>query len=74
LTIPAFETSDGQFYKFQTITYVPIETRALDLSLLSQEEIDWLNAYHKDVFERLSKRVDGELLAYLEEVTKPIQK
>lgn len=74
LTVPAFETSDGQFYKFQTITYVPIETRALDLSLLSQEEIDWLNAYHKDVYERLSKRVDGELLAYLEEVTKPIQK
>jgi len=74
LTIPAFETSDGQFYKFQTITYVPIETRALDLSLLNQEEIDWLNAYHKDVYERLSKRVDGELLAYLKEVTKPIQK
>jgi Xaa-Pro aminopeptidase len=46
----------------------------LDLSLLSQEEIDWLNAYHKDVYERLSKRVDGELLAYLEEVTKPIEK
>lgn len=74
LTVPAFKTTDGQFYKFETITYVPIETKALDLSLLSDEEIKWLNDYHKEVYDRLSKHVDGELLKVLKDKTRPIHR
>lgn len=74
LCVPAFETSDGTFYKFETITFVPIDTKALDLSLLSDSEIAWLNAYHKEVYDRLSKRVGGDLLAYLKEATKPVSR
>lgn len=71
----AFETSDGVFYKFETITYVPIETRCLDLSLMSDEEITWLNNYHQMVYETLSKLTkDKALLDYLKEKTKPIKK
>lgn len=74
LCVPAFETSDGTFYKFETITFVPIDTKALDLSLLSDSEIAWLNAYHQEVYDRLSKRVGGDLLAYLKEATKPVSR
>ena len=70
----AFETPDGEFFRFKTITYAPIETSCLDLTLLSQEEIDWLNEYHKDVYERLSKRADAELNEYLKRKTAPISK
>lgn len=71
----AFETSDGCFYKFETITYAPIDTKGLDLNLLTDAEIEWLNDYHKDVYNRLSKHIDDkDLLEFLKEKTKPLQK
>jgi len=73
--VPAFETSDGKFFKFETITYVPIETRGLDLDLLTEGEVERLNEYHKDVYNRLSKLTkDVKLLAFLKEKTRPIRK
>jgi Xaa-Pro aminopeptidase len=74
LCIPAFETSMGVFYKFDTITCVPIDTRALDLSIMNKEEIDWLNNYHSWVYKELSPffKDNLDLLNYLKEVTKAI--
>ena len=72
LCVPDVSNADGNFYRFETITYVPFETKALDLSLLTDEEIAWLNAYHQLVYEKLSPWVDGEMLAFLTEKTKPI--
>ncbi len=72
LTVPAFTVGTDQFYRFETITYVPIETKALDLSLLSDEEIKWLNDYHKEVYEHLAPLVSGKLLEVLKEKTAPI--
>ena len=71
----AFETVDGTFYKFETITYVPMETACLDLTIMSDEEIEWLNNYHKLVCQKLSPLInDKELLDYLKFKTKPIKK
>ncbi|HZJ82535.1 MAG TPA: aminopeptidase P family protein, partial [Clostridia bacterium] len=36
----------GQFYRFDMLTYCPIDIRAIDTSLLRQDEIDWVNNYH----------------------------
>ena len=74
LTVPAFETPDGVFYKFVTITYVPIDTKALDLSIMTDEEIAWLNEYHQEVYDRLSKFVDGKLKDVLTEKTRPVHR
>ncbi len=74
LTVLDRTTPDGTFYRFETITYVPIDTRPLDLSIMSQEEIDWLNQYHQIVFDKLSPLVEGELLEFLKEKTKPVSK
>ena len=75
LCVPAFTTNDGKFYKFETITYVPIDTKCLDLTIMSDEEIKWLNDYHKLVNEKLTPLIDNqELKDYLDELTKEIHR
>lgn len=75
LCVRAFSTSDGNFFKFETITYVPIETKCLDLSIMSDEEVDWLNNYHKLVFSKLSPLIkDNDLLEFVKSKTKEIHK
>ena len=75
LCVKAFSTSDGNFFKFETITYVPIETKCLDLSIMSDEEVDWLNNYHKLVFSKLSPLIrNNDLLEFLKSKTKEIHK
>ena len=75
LCVPAFTTSDGKFYKFETITYVPVDTKCLDLTIMSDEEIKWLNDYHKLVNEKLTPLIDNqELKDYLDELTKEIHR
>lgn len=71
----AFETSEGVFYSFETITYVPISTRCLDLDMMSDEEIEWLNSYHSLVKEKLSPLTsDKHLLEVIDELTKPVSR
>lgn len=65
-------TESGQFMKFRTISYCPIDLEAVDGSLMDQREIKWLNDYHQMVFEKLSPHVDENLKAYLKTVTKAI--
>jgi len=59
----------GQFMKFETLTLCPIDLEAIEVSLLTIEEKNWLNNYHKTVFEKLSKFLQGEELEYLRKAT-----
>ncbi len=59
-------TEFGEFMAFETLTLCPIDTRAIDRTLLRADEIDWLNRYHATVRERLSPHVTGAALAWLE--------
>ncbi len=74
LVVPAFETDDGIFYKFETITYCPYDRRGIDMTMLTDEEISWVNNYHKMVFEKLAVycKGDSELLAYLSKQCAPL--
>ncbi len=67
LVVPAFETDDGIFYQFETITYCPYDRRGIDLTMLNEDELSWLNNYHNMVFQKLAPYCtgDSELLAYL---------
>ncbi len=65
-------TEDGVFYQFENLTYFPIDTTPIDLSLLSQEEIQWLNEYHETVYKQLSPHLEGEALEWLKVHTKAI--
>ncbi len=75
LTVPAgpeVSTEFGEFLEFETLTLCPIDARCLDLSLLRADEIEWLDAYHRVVRERLSPLVMGDALAWLERRTAPL--
>ncbi|WP_252723301.1 M24 family metallopeptidase [Treponema pedis] len=72
VTVPFMKTGDGDFYRFKTITLCPIDTRPIIKNLLSSEEIEWLNEYHKEVFERLSPYVDGVYKEFLKKKTEAI--
>lgn len=56
----------GEFLKFETLTLCPIDTRCLEASLLTHEELKWLNDYHEQVSERLSPLLEGDALAWLQ--------
>jgi Xaa-Pro aminopeptidase len=72
-SVPAMRTEFGEFLKFESLTLCPIDTRCIDLSLMNQEEIDWLNHYHSQVRERLSGGVSAAAKDWLDLRTEPIR-
>ena len=63
----------GEFLCFETLTLCPIDTRCIDISLLREDEIAWLNEYHRTVHDRLAPRVEGAALAWLQASTQPLK-
>lgn len=72
LTIPHSETEFGKFYAFETITLCPFDRSLFDTSIMSDEEIRWVDNYHSRVFELLSPSLDEEEKAWLEAATRPL--
>ncbi len=72
LNVPAQSGEFGEFLKFETLTLCPIDTRCIERTLLRDDEIAWLNAYHAEVRRRLAPLVAGDALAWLETRTLPI--
>ena len=72
LTVPAGEGMFGNYLKFETVTLCPIDTTGLIRELLDDEEIRWLNDYHRTVYEKLSPDLDKEEQAWLKEKCKAI--
>ena len=66
------ETEFGHYLNFETVTLCPIDTRLVNPSLLTQDEINWLNEYHTHVYNELKDRVEGEALTWLTERTQAI--
>ena len=62
----------GTFLKFETLTLCPIDTRCLEPSLLTLEELEWFDAYHAVVRERLSPLLVGSALEWLLARTEPL--
>lgn len=59
----------GQFMYLEPLTMVPFDREAIDVRLMSAEEIRLLNTYHQKVYETLSPYFEGEELAWLEKAT-----
>lgn len=64
----------GQFMYFENLTYVPIDLDGIDTSFMEDRDINRLNAYHEEVYEKLSPYFENELLAWLKEATRKIGK
>ncbi len=69
LTIPALTTEFGEFYKFETLTLFPFDLNLFDTSIMSDDEIAWVNEYHSMVRERLTPHLDAEQATWLAEKT-----
>ncbi|WP_271079284.1 aminopeptidase P family protein [Aurantiacibacter sp. MUD61] len=63
---------EGDWLGFETLTFVPIEKRLVDRSLLSEAEIAWWNDYHTKVREVLAPQLEGDNLAWLEDACQPL--
>ncbi len=72
LAIEKAKNEWGNFLQFETITYVPIDIDAIKPTLLSKEEKEWINNYHKMVYDKLSPHLEGEELDFLKDYTKKI--
>lgn len=68
------ETAFGKFLQMESLTLCPIDTAPIDVDMLLPEEVEWLNAYHREVFEKLSPYLEDEELGWLAEATKPLVK
>ena len=56
---------DRPMLGFETLTLAPIDRRLIEVSLLSEDERRWLNAYHARVLKEVGDHLDGEELAWL---------
>ncbi|XP_058226132.1 aminopeptidase P2 [Rhododendron vialii] len=59
---------------FEKLTFVPIQAKLVDLSLLSVAEVEWLNNYHSQVWEKVSPLLDGSARQWLWNNTRPLVK
>ena len=65
-------TEFGQFLRFETLTFFPIDVRLIDINLMTSIEIQWLNAYHENVFKKLSPYLTKDEVTWLKDKTKAI--
>ncbi len=67
-------TEFGQFMYLEPLTMVPFDKDAIDVSLMTDTDIERLNNYHKVVYENLSPYFSGEELKWLASATSAIVK
>lgn len=75
LLIKDYQTTEfGKFLQMESLTLCPIDLTPVDFSMLQPEEIEWLDTYHRDVFEKLSPYLEGEDLEWLRKATRPVDR
>ncbi len=72
VTEPAMTTEFGNFYKFDTMTLFPFDLNLFETEIMTDDEIEWVNNYHKMVRERLTPLLTAEEGAWLAEKTRPL--
>ena len=65
------ERQDG-WLAFETITFAPFDIRLVDTTILSHTEIEWLNAYHTQVYEKIAPLLQREDLQWLRQSTRHV--
>ncbi|MEL7190715.1 MAG: aminopeptidase family protein P, partial [Pseudomonadota bacterium] len=64
--------AEGRYLGFDTLTFVPLDRRLIDKSLLTPSEIAWVDDYHSQVRELLVPQLEGEDRAWVERETAPL--
>jgi len=66
------ETDSGQFMKFETISYCPIDLEGINVNMLDESERTWLNNYHEEVYNKLSPYLNENEKEWLKNETRNI--
>ena len=68
-----YETTEfGEFLHFHPMTLFPFDRNLFELEIMSEEEIKWVNDYHKLVRERLTPLLTPEEAEWLRTTTEPL--
>lgn len=73
LTTPYRSTPFGEFLQFSSLTLCPIDTAPIERSMLTIDELSWLNNYHRTVYNTLAPHLDSEHTEWLKDATKPLE-
>ena len=68
------EGAEKETLGFETLTFAPIERRLVDVSMLSDRELQWLNDYHAEVLAKIGPRLEGDDKAWLERQCAPLSR
>lgn len=74
LTVDAFQTEFGRFYRFEPMTLFPWDLSLFDTAIMTSEEINWVNGYHQEVYRRLSPRLTPVQKEWLADKTRELRK
>ncbi len=66
------KTESGQFLRFEYLTYVPVDLEPVNVSLMEERDIAYLNEYHAEVYKKIAPHLSTEEAAWLKEATRPI--
>jgi len=69
LVVPAMTTNFGDFLRFETLSLCPIDITPIITSMMTRDEIAWLNDYHQTVYEKISPFLTGEEKDWLKDKT-----
>ena len=72
LITPYTETEFGKFLQFESLTLCPIDKAPIVKEMLMEEEVDWLNSYHKYVFDTLSPHLSEDEKLWLSDACAPL--
>ncbi|WP_191249765.1 aminopeptidase P family protein [Kordiimonas sediminis] len=72
LIVASDNVGERPMLEFENLTWAPIDLALVDPLIMTRLEIDWLNDYHRLVWEKISPEVDGKTRQWLEAATKPI--
>lgn len=75
MIVEKYKTTEfGEFLQFDALTLCPIDTAPIDVSMLSDEEVEWLNSYHRRVYDAIAPHVSMDEREWLREATKEIRR
>lgn len=58
-------SDEKKFLQFEALTLIPIQKNLIDISLMTEAELDWLDSYHAKVWEKVSPRLEEGTPEYL---------
>ena len=71
-SIIIIKKESGDFFKFENISWAPIDRDLINSEMLNNKELKWINEYHQSVHNKLSKFLSLEEQNWLQKVTMPI--